>query len=108
MKFYGEPNSLVKINSKTIRRSAKIKGFRFDKNGEYETDNEFMIRAMKRKFKYEEVLWGMDNEVPFIKIENNADTGEEIKLKHCKKCDFTCENMGDLLAHYRTAHPKTV
>jgi hypothetical protein len=31
---------------------------------------------------------------------------EEIKLKRCKKCDFTCDNQGELLAHYRESHPK--
>ncbi len=36
--------------------------------------------------------------------------GTEIKafstLRHCKKCDFTCETQGQLLAHYRDTHPK--
>jgi hypothetical protein len=27
-------------------------------------------------------------------------------LRHCKKCDFTCDNQGDLMRHYATAHPK--
>lgn len=27
-------------------------------------------------------------------------------LRHCKKCDFTCETQGQLLAHYRQFHPK--
>lgn len=26
-------------------------------------------------------------------------------LRHCKKCDFSCDNQGDLLKHYREAHP---
>lgn len=26
--------------------------------------------------------------------------------RHCRKCDFTCENQGELLAHYREKHPK--
>lgn len=30
----------------------------------------------------------------------------ETTLRHCKKCDFTCENQGELLAHYREKHPK--
>ena len=25
---------------------------------------------------------------------------------NCKKCDFKTENKGELLAHYRTEHPK--
>ena len=31
---------------------------------------------------------------------------ESTELRHCKKCDFTCENQGELLAHYREKHPK--
>ena len=27
-------------------------------------------------------------------------------LRHCKQCDFTCENQGDLLRHYKTVHGK--
>lgn len=27
-------------------------------------------------------------------------------LRHCKKCDFTCETQGQLLAHYRQFHQK--
>ena len=30
----------------------------------------------------------------------------ENSLRHCKKCDFTCDNQGELLAHYREKHPK--
>ena len=30
----------------------------------------------------------------------------EKTLRHCKKCDFTCETQGQLLAHYREFHSK--
>lgn len=30
----------------------------------------------------------------------------EITLRHCKKCDFTCETQGELLRHYRELHGK--
>ena len=30
----------------------------------------------------------------------------ENSLRHCKKCDFTCETQGQLLAHYREFHSK--
>lgn len=36
----------------------------------------------------------------------NADTIEETAIRHCKKCDFTCETQGELLKHYRECHPK--
>ena len=31
---------------------------------------------------------------------------EENSLRHCKKCDFTCETQGQLLRHYREFHTK--
>ena len=31
---------------------------------------------------------------------------EENTIRHCKKCDFTCDNQGALLQHYRDKHPK--
>ena len=37
-----------------------------------------------------------------IPIEKCAET----TLRHCKKCDFTCETQGELLKHYRDFHPK--
>ena len=42
-------------------------------------------------------------------ISNSAEETEiktEITLRHCKKCDFTCETQGQLLAHYREFHSK--
>ena len=30
----------------------------------------------------------------------------EANPRHCKKCDFACYSQGDLLRHYRDAHPK--
>ena len=30
----------------------------------------------------------------------------EKTLRHCKKCEFTCETQGQLLAHYREFHSK--
>ena len=30
----------------------------------------------------------------------------ENSLLHCKKCEFTCETQGQLLAHYREFHSK--
>ena len=35
-----------------------------------------------------------------------VETTTEKTERHCKKCDFTCENQGELLAHYRDKHPK--
>lgn len=82
MKFYAEPNMLVRINKNIHRR---LKSFRFDSSGIYETDNERLINALKRRFKY-----------------------DEEQKKQCKQCDFKCDNQGELLAHYKNVHPKKV
>ena len=48
-------------------------------------------------------------EIKVDEISNIVDVSEikvEIPLRHCKKCDFTCETQGQLLAHYREIHTK--
>jgi len=77
--------------------------FAFDENGEYSTENAELIVKLKRKFQYDESE---------IKVEENLNIVEEsgikveINLRHCKKCDFTCETQGELLKHYREQHIK--
>lgn len=80
MKFYGEPNQLVKERKRKQFTMGIINKplFRFDENGEYETNDPILIEKLKRKFKYDE------------------------KSYSCKKCDFTTNNKGELLAHYKT------
>lgn len=92
MIFYSEPNMLVRIN-KNIASNRRLKSFRFDSEGKFETENPRLINALKRRFKYD--------------IEVVAEEKEET-LKHCKKCDFTSTNQGELLKHYREEHPKKV
>jgi len=103
MKFFGPP--LKEIKSKT---SGKMM-FRFDTKGEFITDdNEIIQRAMgffdhiplKAETAGERVAKTVV--VPVMTITTSDSPKEEVKLKHCKKCDFACENQGDLLAHYRT------
>lgn len=49
MKFYAEPNLLVRPRKTGVFR--KIKPFRFDANGMYETENKHLIKALSRRFK---------------------------------------------------------
>jgi uncharacterized Zn-finger protein len=79
MKFYGEPNTLVKTRKRKQFSTEVVMNplFRFDENGEYETTDERLIQKLKKKFKYDE----------------NKFT--------CKKCGETFDNKGLLLAHYR-------
>ena len=81
MKFYGEPGMLVSERvRKPFTMEYKMKPrFRFDENGEFETDDERLIKKLKTKFKYDEGF-------------------------KCKKCGKTFENKGYLMAHYRKEH----
>lgn len=87
MKFKAEPNLFVKISNKYIQRVTGKKGFYFNDKGEFETDNEVLIKVLSQNFEVVEEL-------------------KEENKKHCKKCDFTCDNQGELMAHYRESHPK--
>ena len=52
--------------------------------------------------------YGKNEEIP-VEISNSTEEIEikvEIALRHCKKCDFTCETQGELLKHYRESHAK--
>lgn len=69
MIFYGNPNETV---STRVKQNGEFRNkllFVFNENGEYETEDEKLIKKLKQHFKYK----------------------DEIK-KHCKKCDFTCDN----------------
>lgn len=55
VKFFAEPNFYVRVSNKVIQRMSNLKGLQFDENGEYVTDNDYLINAMKIQFKHEEV-----------------------------------------------------
>jgi hypothetical protein len=80
MKYFGQPGmSIIDYdNLKTV--------FRFDESGEFETDDVKLIAWMKKNKN-------------FIRCEEAG----EFK---CKKCGFTTDNKGELMAHYRKDHPK--
>jgi hypothetical protein len=81
MKIIGEPNLIVNITKRNNRKKLPKK-IQFDSEGIYLTDDERLIKVLSQRFKVEK---------------------QEFK---CKKCDFVSDNMGDLLVHYRQAHPK--
>ncbi len=106
-KFFGEP--LKEIKSK---KTGKIM-FRFDTKGEFITDDNEIIQRALGFFDHIQLRSEPEGErvkktvnTPVMTITKNSDKEEDIKLKHCKKCDFVCENQGELLAHYRDKHPK--
>lgn len=105
MKFYAEPNLAVyeTIKKPVFGDATQLKRvyvFRFDENGEYITDDEKLIARLIKRFKHDET------ETAKTTTTETTETTDEIKLRHCKKCDFTCETQGELLKHYREAHPK--
>ena len=53
-------------------------------------------------------LCGCDakTEDPVSETPQETETIDEVSMRHCKKCDFTCETQGELLKHYREIHPK--
>lgn len=77
--FVGNPNELVRL----VPHVGNMRHFRFSEEGKYSTDNSRLIARMSRKF-------------------------EEVKEESylCKKCEFTTDNKGLLMAHYRSDHPK--
>lgn len=88
MIFKGEPNQYVRFSNKTVIRVTGKKGFYFDANGHYETDNDLLCRVLKQHFE---------------EAESNAtgDKPTEEKAYQCKHCSYTTANKGELLAHYR-------
>lgn len=94
MRFKAEPNLYVRFSLPLQRAFNGKKGFYFDSNGIFETDIPVLAKALSRQFE-------IDNP---DEIENKVESTEAIR--RCKKCDFTCDNQGELLAHYRKNHPK--
>ena len=88
MIFKAEPNLFVRLSPPLQRRIRGMKGFYFDENGRYETENQILIKVLSQQFE----------------IENKV-TGTEA-IRRCKKCDFTCASQGEMLKHYREKHPK--
>lgn len=96
MKFYATPNITVmqRIRNRfngTFKNSIVC---RFDENGELETHDPIIQDILMKRFNG--CTWDKE-EIEIVNIE---------KKKHCKKCDFKCDNQGLLLAHYREFHSK--
>lgn len=77
----------VRVTNKYIQRVTGLKGFKFDEKGEYETDNEVIIKALEPTFE-------------------KAKPEPVYRIYQCKKCDFETDNKGYLMAHYRKEHKK--
>lgn len=87
--FKAEPNHLVRFNPPI----GNIKFAKFDENGLYSTDNERIIKRFYHAF----------DSVPGLSVVEEEPEGKTYK---CKQCDYTTQNKGELMAHYRADHPK--
>lgn len=85
-KFFSKPNHCVN-DGETGRLLLK-----FNNKGEYITLDPLLSKRMMKSFEYKEI--------------ELIEKSEETKVYKCKKCDFQTKNMGELMAHYRTEHPK--
>lgn len=98
MIFIGTPNQYVRLSNKAVVRLTGKKGFHFDENGEYTTDNDLLCRVLKQHFEVKET------EAEYGTAENKP---IEEHTYQCKHCNYTTSNKGELLAHYRE-HKKEV
>jgi hypothetical protein len=89
MKFFGTPSMLVKEKyRKPFTRELKFRPlFRFDANGEYETDDPVLVKKLSRKFKHEES--GNDAQIPCFK---------------CSHCGFEAKSPSGLSSHMKIKH----
>lgn len=101
VKFKGEPFQLVRFNPPI----GLTKYVRFDENGEYVTEDERIIKRFHHHF---DSVPTTDEPTPELsdddlQLERKQ---EETKQYSCKKCDHVADSRGELMAHYRQAHPK--
>lgn len=106
MKFFSNPNMFVRINNKNLQRIVGLKGFNFDVNGEYETDNKYLIESLKIQFQFEDKKIKADEEIPSNELNEETtkldENTTEKKMFQCKKCEFESESRGKFLVHTRT------
>ena len=115
IKVYGTPNkhAKVKVMNPVSQQKVIRRPFVFDENGEVIIDTDTLrpriARELMRRYKYKvvdcDVEPAIEVDVAELEIgEITAETIAEPKLRHCKKCDFVCDNQGDLMRHYREQH----
>lgn len=100
MRYKGEPGLLV-INSK--KRPGQKKFYRFSEEGFLDVPDSDKQLNDRLKARFEQMETPVE-EVP--EPTKNVEESGTKSLRRCKKCDFTTESQGELLAHYRDKHPK--
>ena len=110
MRFYTEQPNLHIIRERQFKHNGRTECYllcKFDDNGELETNDPEVIRQLKNIYRHEEVKEEINEEVDEevkeeIKEEIKEEVKEDKKEFKCKKCDFITDNMGSLMAHYKT------
>jgi len=101
MKFYAEPGLLIRPRKNGVMK--RFKPFRFDENGEFETDNPILIKALTRRFSAdtnskqqkstEDVVELLDEELTEESIRQLA-KDRKIKSWHVKSIETLKEELG--------------
>ena len=101
MKFYAEPGLLVRPRKNGVMK--RFRPFRFDNNGEYETDNPILVKALKQRFSTdvndvsqknnEDVIELIDDELTEESIRQLA-KDRKIKSWHVKSIETLKEELG--------------
>ena len=106
--FVSEPNMLVRERiAKPFVGGFKCKTVcRFDENGRLTTDDPVLIKKLMNKFRVEAATDSEPEAAPEVEEVDATIADEPAGALHCKKCEFTCDNKGILMAHYRSAHSK--
>jgi len=87
--FKGSASLYVRIANKYVQRATGLKGFYFDANGEYATENETMCKVLKQSFEVKEENNVMDDK-PVEKTEEEIRAlakEKGIKSWHIKSID---------------------
>lgn len=109
MIFKSDPKRFVNIATKRYKKMLGMNGFYFGEDGLYETKNEMLIKLLTPIFEVvNEVTEAPTIDLIPVVIVERTEEIEPVKttMKKCKKCDFECENQGDLMAHYKKEHQK--
>jgi hypothetical protein len=92
-KFLGTPFQAI-----TSRVTGRVI-FTFDRNGSYLTDDPIVIELARGHFRHQALTVTVVPEEAETSEPDDISDGEA--KFHCKKCDYTTNNHGELLAHYR-------
>ncbi len=95
MIFKSEPGHYVRIANKYVQRATGKKGFYFDANGEYATDNELLIKLLSPHFAVKEE--------PQEEAEKPGGDAQAPCFP-CPHCSFVAANPGGLTSHIRAKH----